>query len=133
MQFLLSALSSYLPTRRLSEPRQNTTFRDFPNISRNCIFFLQAFAQLYFLSSDSISLLYFSSSDSTSLLCFSTLHIIGSFTSKFPVLIIYFCDKYKNRKIIFIIIYPSLYVFSILLSQKILIQKNEIISKNIFF
>ena len=54
--FFLSALSSYLRTRRFSEPtfrpsrhtnpRKNTAFRDFPNISRRCIFFLLTFAQL---------------------------------------------------------------------------------------
>ena len=83
--FFLSALSSYLRTRRFSEPnyfstqpthksnpRKNTAFRDFPNISRVWIFFLLTFAQLYLLSSDSTSLLCFSSSDSTSLLCFSS-------------------------------------------------------------
>ena len=57
---------------------KNTAFRDFPNISRVCIFFLLAFAQLYLLSSDSTSLLCFSSSDSTALHCFSTVHIVGS-------------------------------------------------------
>ena len=54
--FFLSALSSYLRNRRFSEPtfrpswhtnpRKNTAFRDFPNISRRCIFFLLTFAQL---------------------------------------------------------------------------------------
>ena len=84
MPFFLSALSSYLRTRRFSEPtfrpsrhtnpRKNTAFHDFPNISRRRIFFLLTFAQLHLLSSDS-----------TSLLCafhrrsaFSTLHIVGS-------------------------------------------------------
>ena len=56
VQFFLSALSSYLRTRRFSEPtfrpsrhtnpRKNTAFRDFPNISRGWIFFLLTFAQL---------------------------------------------------------------------------------------
>ena len=85
--FFLSALSSYLRTRRFSEPtfrpsrhtkpRKNTAFRDFPNISRRCMFFmffLVTFAQLYLLSSASTSLLCFSSSDSA----FSTVHIVGS-------------------------------------------------------
>ena len=50
VQFFLSALSSYLRTHGFSEPTfrpsrhtnhwKNTAFRDFPNISRNCIFFL---------------------------------------------------------------------------------------------
>ena len=64
--FFLSALSSYLRTRRFggptfrpsrrTNPRKNTAFRDFPNISRRCIFFLLIFVQLYLLSSDSILL-----------------------------------------------------------------------------
>ncbi len=99
VQFFLSALSSYLRTRRFSEPTfrpsrhtnhwKNTAIRDFPNVSRGWIFFLLTFAQLYLLSSDSTStsLLCFSSSDSTSLLCFSTLHIVGSVTSKLPLII----------------------------------------------
>ena len=95
VQFFISPLNSYLRTRRFSKPTfrpsrptkshkslNNTAFRDFPNISRVCIFFLLIFAQLYLLSSDSTSLLCFSSSDSTSLLCsaFSTVHtsIVGS-------------------------------------------------------
>ena len=80
VQFFLSALSSYLRTRRFSEPTfrpsrpthhwKNTAIRDLPNISRVWIFFRLTFVQLYLLSSDSTSLLCFSSSDSASLLCF---------------------------------------------------------------
>ena len=68
VQFFLSALSSYLRTRRFTDPTfrpsrptnhwKNAAFRDLPNISRVCIFFPLTFAQLYLLSSDSI---YFSS------------------------------------------------------------------------
>ena len=78
--FFLSALSSYLRTRRFSEPTfrpsrptnhcKNAAIRDLPNISRGRTFFLLIFAQLYLLSSDSTCLLCFSSSDSASLLCF---------------------------------------------------------------
>ena len=78
VQFFLSALSSYLRTRRFSEPTfrpsrhtnhwKNTVIRHFPNISRVSIFFQLTFAQLYLLSSDFTSLLCFSSSDSASLL-----------------------------------------------------------------
>ena len=80
VRFFLSALSSYLRTCRFSEPtyrpsrhtnlRKNTAFRDFPSISRRCMFFLLTFAHLFLLSSDSTSLRCFSSSDSASLLCF---------------------------------------------------------------
>ena len=58
---------------------KNTAFRDFPNISRLCIFFLLTLAQLYLLSSDSTSLLCFCHL-LTLLLCsaFSTVHIVGS-------------------------------------------------------
>ena len=67
LEMCFATLSSYLRTRRFSEPtfrpsrhtnpRKNTAFRDFPNISRWCIFFLLTFAQLHLLSSDSTSLL----------------------------------------------------------------------------
>ena len=87
-QFFMSPLKTWLRTRRFSEPTfrpsrhtnhwKNTAIRDFPNISRNCIFFLQTFAQLHILSSDS-----------TFLLCFSTLHIVGSFISKLPLTMLY--------------------------------------------
>ena len=55
------------------------------------------FAQLYLLSSDSTSLLCFSSSNSTSLLCFSTLHIVGSFTSKLPLIIFVQPDFHQHK------------------------------------
>ena len=78
--FFISLLNSYLRTRRFSEPTfrtsgttnhwENTAIRDFPNISRVCIFFL-----VTLWSSSRVDRL---SSDLTSLLCFSTVHIVGS-------------------------------------------------------
>ena len=63
VQFFISPLNSYLRTRRFTKPTfrpsrptnhwKTTAFRDFPNFSRICIFFLPIFAQLYLLSSDS--------------------------------------------------------------------------------
>ena len=47
----------YFSTQPTHKSLKNTTFRDFPNISRLWIFFLLTFAQLYLLSSDSTSLL----------------------------------------------------------------------------
>ena len=88
--FFLSALSSYLRTRRFSEPtfrpsrhtnpRKNTAFHDFPNISRRCMFFLVIFAQLYLLSFLLTLLLFSAFHLLTLLLCsaFSTFHIVGS-------------------------------------------------------
>ena len=92
VQFLISPLTTWLRTRRFSEPTfrltrhtkhwKNTAFRDFSNIWRGCIFFLLTFALLHLLSSDSTS-----SSDFTFFglyfiyllfICFSTLHIVGS-------------------------------------------------------
>ena len=79
VQFLLSHLPRCLRTRRFSEPTfrpsgatkhwKNTVFRDFPTLSRTCIFFLPTF---------SISELL--------LICtaFSSLHIVGSLASKLP-------------------------------------------------
>ena len=68
VQFFISPLASWLRTRRFSEPTfrpsgatnhwKNTVFRDFPTLSRICIFFL--------------------------LLCFSSVHIVGSLTFKLP-------------------------------------------------
>ena len=82
VQFFISHLASWLRTRRFSEPTfrptgatnhwKNTVFRDFPTFSRICIFFL-----LILVSSDS------------SHLCFSTIHIVGSFTSKLPSIILF--------------------------------------------
>ena len=60
---------------------KNTMFRDFPNISRACIF----------VSSESFSLLLFSLFScllsGSSHLCFSSLHFVGSLTSKLPLMI----------------------------------------------
>ena len=62
VQFLISPLTTWLRTRRFTEPTfrltrhtdhwKNTAFRDFSNIWRGCIFFLLTFAQLHLLSSD---------------------------------------------------------------------------------
>ena len=49
----------YFSTQPTHKSLKTTAFRDFPNISRNCSFFLLTFAQLYLLSSDSTSLLNF--------------------------------------------------------------------------
>ena len=77
------SLTTWLRTRRFNRPTfqvtrhthhwKNTTFRDFSNIWRGCIFFLLTFALLHLLSADL-----------TTLLCFSTVHIVGSQTSKLP-------------------------------------------------
>ena len=82
VQFLISPLSSYLRTRHFNRPTfgltrhtkhwKNTTFRDFSNIWRGCIFFLLTFALLHLLSADL-----------TILLCFSTVHLIGNFYLNF--------------------------------------------------
>ena len=78
----------YSSTQPTHKSLKNTAFRDFPNISHVCIFFLLTFAQLYLLSSDSTSLLCFFHL-LTLLLCsaFSTVHIVGSLTSKLPSII----------------------------------------------
>ena len=60
VQFFISPLNSYLRTRRFSEPTfrpsgntnhwKNASFRDFPNISRDCIFFFWlCFSALLFI------------------------------------------------------------------------------------
>ena len=93
VQFLISPLTTWLRTRRFTEPTfrltrhtnhwKNTAFRDFSNIWRGCIFFLLTFAQLHLLSSDfTFFWLYFISSAFHH--CFSTLHIVGSLLFKFP-------------------------------------------------
>ena len=58
VQFFISHLASWLPTRRFSEPTfrpsgapnhwKNTMFRDFPTFSRICIFFLLTLSLLLF-------------------------------------------------------------------------------------
>ena len=79
--------NSWLRTRRFSEATlrasgapnywKNTVFRDFPTLSRICIFFLLT------LLSSNLSLL-----SASSLLCFSSVHIVGRLTSKPPSIII---------------------------------------------
>ena len=60
--------------------------RDFPNISRTCIFFLVTLSLSLFLSSLFLSSLFYSSLlSASSHLCFSSLHIVGSLTSKLPL------------------------------------------------
>ena len=82
-------------TRRFSEPTfrpsgatnhwKNTVFCDFPTFSRTCIFFLLTLSLLW--SSLFYSSLFYSSllSDSSHL-CFSSVHIVGSLTSKLPLM-----------------------------------------------
>ena len=55
VQFFISHLASWLRTRRFSEPTfrpsdhwENTVFRDFPSISRICVFFLLTLSLLLF-------------------------------------------------------------------------------------
>ena len=89
VQFFISPLATWLRTRRFSEPTfrpsgathhwKNTVFHDFPTFSRTWIFFLVRLS----LSS---SLLF---SDS-SRLCFSFVHIVGSLTSKLPLIMFIF-------------------------------------------
>ena len=87
VQFFISPLTTWLRTRRFSEPTfrltrhtnhwNSTAFRDFSSIWRGWIFFLLTFALLHLLSSDSTSsyLLF---------ICSSTLHTVGSLLSKLP-------------------------------------------------
>ena len=93
VQLLISHLAS-----RFSEPTfrpsgatnhwKNTVFRDFPILSRICIFFLLThslllFSLLIFLFSLTLSISAFLLSDPFHL-CFSSAHIVGSLTSKLP-------------------------------------------------
>ena len=73
VHFFISHIATWLCTRRFRESSfRPSVLRDFP--SRTCIFFLLT------LSLSSILL------SSTSLLCFSSLHIVGSLTSKLPLM-----------------------------------------------
>ena len=76
VQFFISHLASWLRTRRFSEP----TFRPLEKHSVSRLSY--PFAHLHLLSSDLVS------SDSSHL-CFSTVHIVGSFTSKLPSIMLY--------------------------------------------
>ena len=91
-KFLISPLTTWLRTRRFSEPTfrltrrtnhwENAAFRDFSNIWRGCIFFLLTFALLHLLSSDfTFFWLYFIY---LLVICFSTLHIVGRLLFKLP-------------------------------------------------
>ena len=78
VQFLISPLTTWLRTRRFSEPTfrltghtnhwKNTAFRDFSNIWRGWIFFLLPFALLTLLSADFTSSICFSSAFQLSIL-----------------------------------------------------------------
>ena len=104
VQFLISPLTTWLRTRRFTEPTfrltrhtnhwKNTAFRDFSNIWRGCIFFLLTFAQLHLLSSDStfssdFTFFWLCFISSAFHLCFSTLHIVGSYYLNFLRIYIY--------------------------------------------
>ena len=88
VHLFISHLARWLRTHRFSEPTfrpsgasnhwKNTMFRDFPTLSRICIFFLLTLSLLLF------SLLIFSLLSASALLCFSSVHIVGSLTSKLP-------------------------------------------------
>ena len=97
VQLFISHLTTWLRTRRFSEPTfrpsgatnhwKNTMFRDFPAFSRTWIFFLLRLSLLW--SSFFFSSLLFSDS---SHLCFSSVHIVGSLTCKLPSTIIGACN-----------------------------------------
>ena len=87
VQLFISHLTTWLRTRRFSEPTfrpsgatnhwKNRVFRDFPAFLRTWIFFLLRLSLFDLLSS---SLLFSYSSH----LCFSSVHVVGSLTSKLP-------------------------------------------------
>ena len=93
VQLFISHLTTWLRTRRFSEPTfrpsgatnhwKNTMFRDFPAFLRTWIFFLLRLSLLW--SSFFFSSLLFSDS---SHLCFSSVHIVGSLTCKLPSILI---------------------------------------------
>ena len=98
VHFFISHLARCLRTRRFSEPTfrpsgatnhwKNTVNRDF-----------LCFTHLHLLSSDSFSSDLLSSdlfSSDSSHLCFSTVHIVGSFTSKLPSIILYLSSTYGH-------------------------------------
>ena len=86
--------------RRFSEPTfrpsgatnhwKNTVLCDFPTFSRTCIFFLLTLSLLWFFSLFYSSLFYCSLLSDSSHLCFSSVHIVGSLTSKLPLIIQYY-------------------------------------------
>ena len=79
VHFFMSHLASWLRTRRFSEPtfRPSGATNHWKKHSESRLSYL--FAHLPLLSSDLVS------SDSSHL-CFSTVHIVGSFTSKLPLI-----------------------------------------------
>ena len=67
----------FAPQRRTCIfPTFSTVFRDFPTVSRTCIFFLLIFSLLTLLPADCFFI--------SLLTAFSSLHIVGSLTSKLP-------------------------------------------------
>ena len=97
VQFCISHLARWLRTRRFSEPTfrpcgatnhwKNTVFRDFPTFSCTFIFLLLTLS-LLLSSLFYFSLFYSSLLSDSSHLCFSSVHIVGSLTSKLPLIIV---------------------------------------------
>ena len=95
VQLFISHLTTWLRTRRFSEPTfrpsgatthwKNTVFRNFVTFSRTWIFFLLRLS-LFWYSFFFSSLLFSDSSH----LCFSSVHIVRSLTSKLPLAISYY-------------------------------------------
>ena len=94
VQFFIAPVASWLRTRRFSEPtfRIFSTLRSHKSLEKHNVSRLSClFAHLYLLSSYSFSSDLLSSNlpllSASALLCFSSVHIVGSLTSKLPLII----------------------------------------------
>ena len=78
-----AALASLLFDRPEPQIMEKQWFRDFPTLSRTCIFFLLILSLLWY-SLFCSSLFCYSLLSDSSHLCFSSVHIVGSLNSKLP-------------------------------------------------
>ena len=92
VHFFISHLARWLRTRRFSEPTFSTlrSHKSLENHSVSRLSYL--FTHLHLLSSYSFSSTLLSSDlsllSASALLCFSSIHIVGSLTSKLPLMIV---------------------------------------------
>ena len=119
VQFFISHLTTWLRTRRFSEPtfRPSGATNHWKN-SKSRLSYL--FAHLHLLSSDSFSSTLLSSNLSLLSdpfhLCFSSVHIVGSLTSKLPSVIFWFLHIHAliflhMHTYIYIYIYTHMYIY----------------------
>ena len=125
MQFFIAPVTSWLRTRRFSEPTFSTLLSH-KSLEKHSVSGLSyLFAHLYLLSSDSFSSHLLSSNlpllSASPLLCFSSVHIVGSLTSKLPSNN-NDNNNNDNNNNVYIFIYSFIYLFTCILLDRVIAQ-----------